>query len=67
MPDKSDKQIERQPERRRLNPDQRAILLELEEYSHKNGGFSSGLEWIAVPRDLLKSTVQLIGQLRKVD
>lgn len=54
-------------ERRTLTPDQRAVLKELEEYSHKMGAVSNGLQWTAVPRNLLISAVDVIRQLRKVE
>ena len=56
-----------QTERRSLNPDQRAIYLELKELSHKTGARSGGQQWTAVPRNLLITAVELIEQLRKID
>lgn len=56
----------RQPERRKLEPDQRTIYLQLQEYSHQTGAVSSGQQWIPLPRPLLTAAVRLIEQLRAV-
>jgi hypothetical protein len=58
---------ERAQERRRLTPEQRAVLLKLEEITHQQGALSGGERWHAVQQRVLLEAVALIRELRRVD
>ena len=52
---------------RRLTPEQRAVLLKLEEIIHQPGTLSDGERWCPVQKKLLLDSVALIQELRRVE
>ncbi len=58
---------ERGQDPRRLTPEQRAVLLKLEEIIHQPGTLSEGERWCPVQKKLLLDSVALIQELRRVE
>ena len=50
----------RGPERRAMPPEVRAVYRELLQYARANGAVSDGLEWIAVPKRVLRAATECL-------